>query len=309
MKVLDVLQVVNEDEISRFMVVVESCAQTDPDYEGLFVVYDPEENAGDLIALIREANSTVEDQMLALADTKPLALIETLCGTEQIYPDHTCTEMFVEKCGGKNAFVSQYLTDDLLQGLDGMQDAGEVQNLFDEVPLSVNAGVEHTNAMAAPVAAVPTMAATGVRELTESLQETVRRVEQLVSPISEASETLRVAYERMCNKEEAMSDRMRGLEGLFNPDGTFKGFTPDNIESIAQAAKSMDESINLGNLESEDILSMDEIAKATKCIEDFSANIFKQFVLNICSHAATDVDRVYVSGIIGRFLEYVKENV
>lgn len=308
MKIQDILQVMQEDDLTKEMVVVESCEDVNTEYAGLFVVYDPVAKAGEALSLIEEMDNELKDKMVGLLNTNPQVLFKALRGDNDSY-----TNMFVEQAGGHEAFLAMFEDDEFMKTAPSEEGNVKIQPVMGAAPVVMPDEMTETDFDMFDGDVTEAAGSGTMEELVARVEGVTEKIEalnsSLTTPLVNATELLTAAYSRLCNKEETMSERLCGLENLFNPDGTFKGFSEDNIEAIARDVKRMDERIALGSLDPNEILTEDELIKATECIEDFGPNIFKQFVLSICKQVENDADRVYVSGLIGRFLEYVKENV
>lgn len=302
MDLLKVLEIISEDELTRSMVVIENCRDTDEDYDELYVVYDPDKSRADVISMINDTKNELMDMMLELLDKNPAQLWSMMKPGGQSY-----TEMLVEQCGSKDEFIAKYAPDKFSLGTQ------------EEAPVEAKASKEFTENLSTDddfgrnFESVATQAMPGLTgvpsDVLDTLQAVLKDLQGVSQPIADASQALVAANARLSNKEMVISEKYGALEKVLNPDGTFKGFTTENFTEIAAAVKEIDNTINLGNLAEDEILTADEVKKSEKFLEDFDPYIFKDFILSVANKAETDAERVYVSGLVGRFLDYVEENV
>ncbi len=304
MNLLKVLEVISEDELTRSMVIIENCQDTDEDYAELYVVYDPEKSRADMISMINDTKNELMGMMLELLDKNPAQLWNMMKPGGQTY-----TELLVEQCGGKDEFIAKYAPDKFSLGKQGEAPAeAKASDEFTESASTDNGLRSGQSFEAAAAQAMPEF--TGVSsDVLDKLQSILTSLQGMSQTIADASQALVDANTRLSNKEQIISEKYSALEKVLNPDGTFRGFTTGNFAEIAVAIKEIDETVNLGNLAEDEILTADEIKKSEKFLEDFDPYIFKDFVLSIVNKASTDAERVYVSGLVGRFLDYVEENL
>lgn len=303
MNLLKVLEVISEDELTRSMVVIENCHDVDEDYDELYVVYDPDKSRADMVSMINDTKNELMGMMLELLDKNPAQLWNMMKPGGQTY-----TELLVEQCGGKDEFLAKYAPDKFNIGVH--EEVPAEAAVSDEFTESV--GVEEP-VLGQNFESVPTqemLAFPGVpTDVLDKLQSVLKDLQGISQPIADASLALVDANTRLSNKEQIISEKYCAIEKVLNPDGTFKGFTTENFVEIAAAIKKIDDTINLGNLAEDEILTADEVKKSEKFLEDFDPYIFKDFILSVVNKAETDAERVYVSGLVGRFLDYVEENV
>lgn len=303
MNLLKVLEVISEDELTRSMVVIENCHDVDEDYDELYVVYDPDKSRADMVSMINDTKNELMGMMLELLDKNPAQLWNMMKPGGQTY-----TELLVEQCGGKDEFLAKYAPDKFNIGI--REEAPAEAVVSDEFTESVGAEepVPSQNFESVPAQEMP--AFPGVpTDVLDKLQSVLKDLQGISQPIADASRALVDANTRLSNKEQIISEKYCAIEKVLNPDGTFKGFTTENFVEIAAAIKKIDDTINLGNLAEDEILTADEVKKSEKFLEDFDPYIFKDFILSVVNKAETDAERVYVSGLVGRFLDYVEENV
>lgn len=302
MNLIKFLRVICKGDLTPDLVMIEDCGTVDEAYEELCIVYNPQESDADVISIINESKNELADKMLELLKKDPAQLFLMLKPQ-----DKTITDLFVEECGGANAFLDRYEPDPISEkaeqpdvSLAGILHETEIEHgaeAFTET-FKDNVGGEST-VFQQPVGTIDLSAV-------ESL---VKEMNELKESVSRASDTLVNAHERLCNKEESISARFGCMKKALNPDGTFRGFTKENIAEISDSILQLDKEINLGNLDPNEVLSADEVKSAEEYVSDFAPNIFKQFMLSIFASVETEADRVYVSGLLDRFYKYVKENV
>ena len=309
MNLNEVLKIVSKDELTRMMVVIEECGDVDEAYEELCVVYDPVISKADVISMINESKNELADKMIELLEKNPMQLFLMMRAEGTTY-----TEYFIEQCGGADAFLATYEPDRMLNELHGAME----EDNFDSVLQSAKAqeSNKYTDAVAEitpdikiPNITMPSVHAPESAEAIANLQRVLSSITELSENISNVSNRLDEAYTRVCNKEDTISAQYGSMRNVLNPDGTFVGFTKENMKEIADSIDSLNLQINLGNIDPDEILSVDEIKKASEYLEDFDPHIYKHFIMSIFSKSETQADRAYISGLMDRFYEYVKENV
>ena len=147
------------------------------------------------------------------------------------------------------------------------------------------------------------------QEVVGELKSTLEELQDMAATINAVSSTLVNTEQRLANKEKSIAENYGCMSKVLNPDGTFKGFTKQNFVEVEEAVKDLGIEIAMGDLSKDEILTAEEVGRANEYVGEFSPQVFKDFTLAVIRDAKSDAERAYVTGLIGRFLDYVEENV
>ena len=128
---------------------------------------------------------------------------------------------------------------------------------------------------------------------------------EYVTETNKAMEALKGTLEELNTK---MNGSHAAFLSVFNPDGTFVGFNNrENLREILTSIKQLDDSVDLGRLDPSVVLDDEQVEKAVQVVESFDPKVFTDFVSHYLKHSADYTERAYISGFIGRFVGWVKE--
>lgn len=246
----------------------------------------------------------------------------------------------------KSFFEGECLTDAYIERAGGLQTVLESitvpeeeptpeepePTLEDELPdeVTTEEPIETTEEQSAePADVAPAEEVTADASNTETEQETVGEAEALENADAANENEVQENFEMGANQSAVLSeegikkiedlvtrldqcvslltDKYDDVKAVFNSDGSFKGFSERNFVEIADSIRKLDDSVDLGDISSEDVLTEEEIKSIANEMDVFAPSLFKQFVINLCTTAESERDRLYVSNLLTKFVEYKKE--